>query len=222
MWLRHFLCDADGARFGVHVDLKHQVPDVFRTARTLARAISRHASALISSDLSDAGGQPIGHHGYLFDAGFGGVESRGDDFTNGDNANGRRGGGEAEHAVDGGLKPPRQALAGRLRGAPAAGALVSWLSSIVKTAEKYRQWLPWQAFADELRELMLLSVRQRARAPGGGRGDDKQAPLGAAASVFAVCEILLAWEGGEVRNACSIGRSALPGPISLRHLWRAV
>lgn len=108
-----------------------------------------------------------------------------------------------EREGEGCLRQPREALASRLlRGLPAAGALLSWVSNIVKTAVLYRQWLPWQAFADELRELVLLYIRHPPQAAGGSdKGVGREGPAAAgAASVFAACSLLLAWEAGEVRR----------------------
>lgn len=234
MWLRPFLCDAvaGGGRFGAGFDL-NLIPDVFRTARTLARAVSRHASDITIADDQGNDARANDYHRRLCaDHGSGGVESFPLYQANGDVAadrgsaepflflrdnddSGNRGaavekeqptavigqlGGATRRPVIDQLEPPRRALIGRLRRVPEAGALVSWVSSLGKTVEQYRQWIPWQPFADELRGLLLLGVREQPRTAagrvdggGGGRGD-----AAATAGVFAVCELLLIWQGEQV------------------------
>lgn len=199
VWLRSLLCDADNSHFDVGLDIEKSFPDVFRTSRTLARAIARHASALVTgSNQDERAPRPNGYHQPSYSGGdSGGVERLRPNFVNGTGVG--DGGGDRrrqEPAVDELLESPRRALAGRLQSTPAAAALVSWVSSVVKTAKQYRQWLPWQPFADELRELVLLSVRQRSvhQAAGGDGGGAGGRALAAEAAVFAVCELLLAWE----------------------------
>lgn len=210
VWLRSLLCDADSSsrRFDVGFDIDQSFPDVFRTARTLARAIARNASSLVSGAAAGQGlGAPLlDGNGYRSayrgsGSGSGGLGVLRPYSTNGAGGGDGGGGRGQEPGVADRLEPARGALAGRLQSAaPAAGALlVSWVSSVVKTAKQYERWLPWQAFADELRELVLQSVRQQAedgdRGAGGGRA------LAAEAAVFAVCELLLAWtERDEVRT----------------------
>lgn len=213
MWLRSLLHGADHSRFDAAFDIEKSFPDVFRTARVLARAIARHASAFVASASGSArhsrgrGAPPSGAF-YLpppppcSGSGSGAAGSI------------RLDRGKQEPMDNERLDSPRQALAGRLQGAPAAGALVSWVSSVVRTAQQYRQWLPWQPFADELRELMLVLLMLSARRNHHGDADDGDggvdatggASLGAEAAVFAVCELLLAWgEEGEVRTRGSPG-----------------
>lgn len=207
VWLRPLLCDADSysSRFDVGFDIETWFPDVFRTARTLARAIARHASCLVTGAGQGPGAPPLsGYHPAYSGGGSGGLELLRPYSVNG--ASRGDGGGRSrkqEPGVVERLESPRGAMAGRLQSAPAAGALVSWVSSVVKTAKQYERWLPWQAFADELRELVLLSVRQQPahRAGGGDGGAAGGKALAAEAAVFAVCELLLAWtERGEVRT----------------------
>lgn len=201
MWLRSFLCSAENSRFDAGFDIEKSFPDVFRTARTLARAIAQRASALVTNG-NNQGEQGPGSNGYQTpypgSRGYDVAELLRPDFVNG-NSNGD-GGGNSRQGVGAAerLEPPRQALAGRLQSTPATGELISWVTSVVKTAKQYRQWLPWQPFADELRELVLLSVRQRsvqeaAACGGDGEGAGGRA-LTAKAAVFAVCELLCAWE----------------------------
>ena len=192
VWLRSLLCSADHSRFDAAFDIEKSFPDVFRTARVLARAIARHASAIVAGNKlnqGERGGGPTHHAPYPFGSGGG---SGAAELLRLDRIEREPEGGER-------LDSPRRALAGRLRGAPAAGALVSWVSSVVRTAQQYRRWLPWQAFADELRELVLLSAPRQSV---GGDGDaGRGGALEAEAAVFAVCELLLAWEEeGEVRT----------------------
>eukprot|EP00903_Cladosiphon_okamuranus_P018376 g16903.t2 len=192
VWLRSLLCDVGSSRFDVSIDMEKSFPDVFRTARTLARAIARHASSLVTGAVQGSGGTPPnGYHPAYLAGDSGDLELLRPYSVN--TAGGGDGGGDRvqEAGVVGRLEPARRALAGRLQSAPAAGALVSWVSSIVKTAKQFEPWLPWQAFADELRELVLQSVRQHA----GGCDEDVGAgrALAAEAAVFAVCELLLAW-----------------------------
>lgn len=200
VWLRSLLCDAGSSRFDVDLDIEKSFPDVFWTARALARAIARHASSLVTGGGQGSGGPPLnGYHPAYPGGGSGGLELLRPYSVNcagGGDAGGGRG---QETAVVGRLESARRALAGRLQSAPAAGALVSWVSSVVKTAKQYEPWLPWQPFADELRELVLQSVRQQAE---GGDGDaGGGGTLAAEAAVFAVCELLLAWtEKDEVRT----------------------
>ncbi len=222
VWLRSLLCsaDQDHSRFDASFDIEKSFPDVFQTARVLARAIARHASAFVAS-VRHSQGRGAPPPGALYppssDSGSGSARPLRLDLDLDrvklepvDNGKGK-GKGKGKGRLD----SPRQALAGRLNGAPAAGALVSWVSGIVRTAQQYRRWLPWQAFADELRELVLelLSARRYlvdavdadvdADGDGGAAGE---ASLEAEAAVFAVCELLLAWgEEGEVRTRGSVG-----------------
>ena len=197
VWLRSLLCDADSSsRFDVGLDMDKSFPDVFRTARTLARAIARHASSLVSGAGQGPGApQPNGngyHPTYPGSGSCGLGLLRPYSANGGGDGSGSR---EQEPGVAERLEPARGALAERLQSAPAAGALVSWVSSVVKTAKQYERWLPWQAFADELRELVLRSVRQQTEGGDGGA-------LATDAAVFAVCELLLAWkETHQVRAA---------------------
>lgn len=103
-------------------------------------------------------------------------------------------------ASDESLGPPRQELYKRLERAPGAQALVAWASSLIKTARQYVKWLPWQPFAAELRQLLLLDMRESVEGrTGASRQRGAHGPTNAAAAtVFVVCELLLAWEGGEV------------------------
>lgn len=200
MWLRSFLCNAENSRFDAGFDIEKSFPDVFRTARTLARAIAQRASALVTTS-NDQGERDPRSNGYQapYPGGDDGVaELLRPHFANGNikgdgGGNSRQGVGAAER-----LGSPRQALAGRLQSTPATAALIAWVSSVVKTAKQYRRWLPWQPFADELRELVLLSVRQRSVQEAGAGGADGQEAGGRAlaldAAVFAVCELLCAWE----------------------------
>ena len=218
MWLRPFLRDAvaGGGRFGAGFDL-NLIPDVFRTGRTIARAVSRHASDIIIADgQGDDSRANDYHRRFCADDGSGGVESFLRYQANGDVAadrgsvepflflrdngnSGNRGAAvekEQPTAVIGQWGgAPRRAVIGRLRRVPEAGALVSWVSSLGKTVKQYRQWIPWQPFADELRGLLLLGVREQPRVDGGGGGRGDAA---AAAGVFAVSELLLAWQGERV------------------------
>ena len=74
MWLRSFLCDAaGGGRFGTGFDL-NLIPDVFRTARTIARAVSRHASALITAGNQGDGAGGNENRRFCSADGSGGVE----------------------------------------------------------------------------------------------------------------------------------------------------
>lgn len=212
VWLRSLLCDADSCRFDVGIDIEKSFPDVFRTARTLARAIARRASSLVTG--ADQGEGTLlhddGYHPPYSEGGSGGLERLRPHVVNGPRGGGDRGSGRQKTGVVDGLESPRESLAGRLGTSPAVGALVAWVSSVVKTAKQYERWLPWQAFADELRELVLLSVRQQpgVRQTESARGDAAGGgALAAEAAVFAVCELLLAWsEKGEVRRNGLDGR----------------
>lgn len=207
VWLRSLLCDADGTRFDAGFDMENSFPDVFRTARALARAIARHASALITGAGRGPGAPPPnGYHQAYPGGGSGGPVLPRPHSVNSASRGGDGGSRAKEPGVVGRLESASGALAGRLHGAPAAGALVSWASSIVKMARQYERWLPWQAFADELRELVMLSVgppqpSHQADADGGDGDTGGERALAAEAAVFAVCELLLAWaEGDEVRT----------------------
>lgn len=204
LWLRSLLHDVDGDYSGLDVELKNSIPDVFRTARTLARTVSRHAFATVTGGEGDGAGAN-GHHPFRRDCDFGSVESIRRSYSNGDGRD-RREGTEQEHAVDGTLEPPRRALARRVPSALRTGALMSWVSSLVTIIRQYRQWLPWQAFADELRDLVLLSVRRTVQTGGAHQNGTGEGPPASAAALFAACELLAAWEGGAVRTeawACS-------------------
>lgn len=204
--LRSLLCDADSSLFDTGVDVEKSFPDVFRTARALARAIARHASSLVTSATPGPGAPPPGgyHPAAYSGGGAGGVALVRPYSVSGAGRGGGGGGGSRTQetgAVER-LEWPGGSLAGRLQSAPAAGALVSWVSSVVKTAKQYGRWLPRQAIADELRELVLLSVRQQPvhSAEGGGGDAAGGRALAAEAAVFAVCELLLAWrESDEVK-----------------------
>ena len=197
VWLRSLLCDADSSRFDVSLDIEKSFPDVFRTARSLARAIARHASSLVAG-----AGQENRYHPDYPGGSSGGVELLRPYSANG--AGGGTGGGrrgQEEPGVVARLESARRVLVGRLQSAPAAGALVSWVSSVVKTATQYERWLPRQAFADELRELVLQSLRQQEEADGDDGDAGGGRALAAEAAVFAVCELLLAWaDKDEVRT----------------------
>lgn len=179
------------------------IPDVFRTARTLARAISRQASAFITSDPgSRTRHLPNGYHHTHNGTDLGSTDPNRP--PNCDDGYGRKCGEGERDATVARLEQPRQALADRLQGAGepgAAAALKSWISSLVKTAKQFREWLPWQPFADELRELVQVSVWQPPAAMTGGGEGAEEGRVAAIAAVFAACELLLAWEGGEVRYA---------------------
>lgn len=99
------------------------------------------------------------------------------------------------------LIPPRRSLFARLRELPAGAALGNWVSSIVNTASRYRRWLPWQVFSDELRQLVLLLTEKPMPMDAAG-GDDRGmcGQVAIVAAVFAVCELLLAWDAGQVRK----------------------
>lgn len=199
MWLRPLLGDAAGPSFDTGEDIEKSFPDVFRTAQTLARAIAIHASYLIHRG-SPGVRSPL-TQGYA--GGFGGIEfSRPSSYVACDDGS-SCGTSKQGFQADGRLEAPRRALAGRLQKSPAAPVLISWVSSIVKTVKEFRRWLPWQPFADELREL--LSARQHPapdQTGGGGGGAAAEGKTFAAdAAVFAVCELLLAWEeAGQVRT----------------------
>ncbi|CAM9924413.1 unnamed protein product [Scytosiphon promiscuus] len=210
MWLRPLLHDAAVPGFDAGEDIEKAFPDVFRTARTLARAIAKHASNLITRG-SQGIGPPLMDGYYSQSAGgFGGVEvTRPVSFLpydTGPTVGASRQGGAAE----GRLEAPRRALAERLQRSPAAPALASWVSSIAKTAKQFRRWLPWQPFADELREL--LSARQRLvpeqQAGGDGGAEMEGKTLAAEAAVFAVCELVLAWEEAGQEIIASVFRPA--------------
>lgn len=181
-------CDADLCH-GSREPGEFSFPDVFRTARTLAQAVSRHGSAIIM------GGSHVTNGPVRFHAGNGSFV-----YTSPHPRQIQR---ENEHNSDnsGALAPPRRALAGRLGSVPAVGALQSWVSGVVKTAARYKRWLPWQAFSDELRQLVLLQTQQPVPpamdgCEGGSMGDG----VAAVAATVAVCELLLAWDGGQVKT----------------------
>eukprot|EP00752_Nemacystus_decipiens_P015153 g13499.t1 len=222
VWLRSLLCDADsGSRFDAGSDIDKSFPDVFRTARTMARAIARHASSLVHFvHFADAAGRGPGVMPLLIGNGYhpaypgsgSGVPGLLRPYS-AIGADGGEGGGNwrKEPGVVQRLEPARGALAGRLEGVPAAETLISWVSSVVKTAKQYQRWLPWQAFADELRELVLQIVRQQAEgydgAAGGGGGTGRT--LAAEAGIFAVCELLLAWVDTDEEVIAAVFQPAL-------------
>ncbi|CAM9873686.1 unnamed protein product [Ectocarpus fasciculatus] len=197
MMLQSLLCDMGGSRLIGDMDIEKSFPDVFRTARTLARAIAQHASSLVTRTTEgEEAWRSNDYHRFQSGGGaFEGVDPRWPGVVGG---NCSRGGEEASHRQ---LELPRRALAGRLQRAPAAAALTSWVSSIVKTVKQFRRWLPWQPLADELRELVLRNARQqpvKQLVTGGERDETERMTLAAEAAVFAVSELLLAWdEGGE-------------------------
>lgn len=200
LWLRTQLRMENLCFQGQEVDA--WIPDVFRTARALARAISRHTFALGTVD-QGGGMRPDNHSSFHVNG----------DRCSGDTEGSRSGCFEDEGSTrrderkcEKCLKPPRQALASRLSSLPAAGELLSWVSNVVITAVLYKQWLPWQAFADELRELVLLYIQQPPQAAGGSdKGVGRGHPAASAASVFAACSLVLAWEAGEVRyHTCGL------------------
>ncbi|CAB1117932.1 unnamed protein product [Ectocarpus sp. CCAP 1310/34] len=195
--LQSLLCDVGGSRLVGDMDIEKSFPDVFRTARTLARAIAHHASALVTR--TNQGQEAWRTNDYhRFQSGGGGVEGVDPRWPSVVGGGCSRDGDGAGHRQ---LELPRRALAGRLQHSPAAAALTSWVSSIVKTVKQFRRWLPWQPLADELRELVLRNARQkpvRQLVSGGERNETEGRTLTAEAAVFAVSELLLAWdEGGE-------------------------
>lgn len=225
LWLRKFLCDSDvdwchgtGHSVGFSESSQFSLPDVFRTARTLARAVSRHASFFImgnGQDASSSGGWAndsfsnvsFSNSALRLHAGNGACPDPSQQRRLGVNCHSRdchQRRSEGRTGFEASLNPPRRALVARLQGVPAAGALGVWVSNVVKTAARYRRWLPWQAFSDELRRLLLLRTRQPLPM---ASNDDNCVAGGDAAAVaatFAVCELLLAWDGGQVRAAVSV------------------
>ncbi|CAM9799813.1 unnamed protein product, partial [Ectocarpus sp. 13 AM-2016] len=195
--LQSLLCDVGGSRLIGDMDIEKSFPDVFRTARTLARAIARHASALVTrtNQGQEAWRTNDNHCFQSGGGGFEGVDPRWPSVVGGSCSRDGEGAGHRQ------LELPRRALARRLQHSPAAAALTSWVSSIVKTVKQFRRWLPWQPLADELRELVLQNARQkpvRQLVSGGERKETEGRTLAAEAAVFAVSELLLAWdEGGE-------------------------
>lgn len=198
--LQSLLCDVGGSRLIGDMDIEKSFPDVFRTARTLARAIAHHASALVTrTNQGQEAWRTNDYHRFQSGGGgFEGVDPRWPSVVGGSCSR------DGEGACHRQLELPRRALAGRLQHSPAAAALTSWVSSIVKTVKQFRRWLPWQPLADELRELVLRNARQkpvRQLVSGGERNETEGVALAAEAAVFAVSELLLAWdEGGEVRT----------------------
>ncbi|CBN78757.1 expressed unknown protein [Ectocarpus siliculosus] len=195
--LQSLLCDVGGSRLIGDMDVEKSFPDVFRTARTLARAIAHHASALVTRpNQGQQAWRTNDYHRFQSGGGgFEGVDPHWPSIVGGSCSRGGEGAGNRQ------LKLPRRALAGRLQHSPAAAALTSWVSSIVKTVRQFRRWLPWQPLADELRELVLRNARRkpvRQLVSGGERNETQGRTLAAEAAVFAVSELLLAWdEGGE-------------------------
>lgn len=179
------------------------IPDVFSIAQVLIRTISRQALTFVKEDQVAEGTRP---NGYRLSNGCdsGGIEPIQSSRTDIDNI-GR--GGEGGHAS----KKLLERLASLLKGAATAGELASWVSSMLRTAVQYRPWLPWQAFAEELRELVASSMKQFVKPACGDEKEAEAKEIAAAASMFAVCELLLAWDAAEVRSNpfCREGKSCL-------------
>ncbi|CAM9243868.1 unnamed protein product, partial [Hapterophycus canaliculatus] len=210
MWLRPLLRDGAGPGFDTGEDIEKSFPDVFRTARTLARAIARYASHLVTRGSQGVRSTVTNSYFSQSAAGFGNVELPGPTSFVAHDGGPSGGTRTQEIEADGRLDTPRRALAARLRKSPAAQALVSWVPSIVKTAKQFRPWLPWQPFAEELRELLSVREHLVAEQAGGGSGAVAEGnTLAAEAAVFAVCELLLAWEGTGQEVVAHVFRPAL-------------
>lgn len=186
LWLRS-LCQSSSRHGGLDpYQTAFQIPDVFRLSRTLAKVISQDASFHVNSPVR-RGELPNGSHRFRCEE----VSSCARDIANGTKGFCQDTGClEADEGVSS-LKEPRQALIGRLRGLPGADALRSWVSGIAQTVRQFKEWLPWQAFADELREVLQHNVRKE----NGTWGD----PVAVTAAAFALCEVLRAWEDVEVK-----------------------
>lgn len=189
LWLRS-LCHSSSRHGGLDPNqTAFQIPDVFRLSRTLAKVISQDASFHVISPVR-CGEVPNGSHRFRCE----GVSSCAHDIAN-------RTKGFCQDTgcmeVDEGvrsLEEPRQAMIGRLRGLPGSDALRSWVSGIAQTVRQFKEWLPWQAFADELGEALKYNVR---------RGNEAWAdPVAATATAaaFTLCEVLRAWEDIEVNR----------------------
>lgn len=240
MWLRKFLCDSDadwchgtGDSAGLSEPSQFSLPDVFRTARTLACAVSRHASYLIM-DTSQDGTSSGGWANSSFSNGsFSHSASRSDARNgtcldpsqqrrldvNGYNCDSHQRRSEGRTGFEASLNPPQRALVARLQGVHAVGALGVWVSNVVKTAARYRQWLPWQAFSDELRRLLLLRTWKPFPMASNGGGAVAGSDAAAVAATFAVCELLLAWDGGQVRATVFVLACFCDSAISKGTLW---
>lgn len=185
LWLRS-LCHSSSRHGGLDpYQTAFQIPDVFRLSRTLAKVISQDASSHVIS-LVRHGQLPNGSHRLQCE----GISRSARDIANGATGFFQDTGCLEADARVSSLEEPRQALIGRLRGLPGADALRSWVSGMAQTVRQFKEWLPWQAFADELRELLQHNVQ---------KGNGTQAdPVAATAAAFALCEMLRAWEDVEV------------------------
>ena len=203
LWLRA-LCHSNLRHRGLDSYPTFQIPDVFTTARTLARAISRYADFLVTSS-PHGEGQPVnGNPRFHSDGPSMGARGNLSNLANGAKDS-LHYAGIPQDGASGSSEQPRRALFARLRGAPPADALDSWVSSIVQTVRQFREWLPWQAFADELRGLLQLSVREPPARGMDWEGRATQAePVAAVAGAYAMCEVLLAWEGVKVGHSTQV------------------
>lgn len=210
LWLRSLLRDSDTDVPYASGDLAFvaSFPDVFQTARTLARALTRRASSL--AGVTDCVGRNGFRDAHDFPVSDFDLRSKVSDFK--------------ERAITGmqrkdivgvvpddSLPPARRALAGRLSaqtGLSNHRVLESWVTSVAKTVARYKRWLPWQVFAQELRETLLQQFQSPSSLSSSSSSsayikDGKGLPHGdvaAEAAAFAACELVAAWNGQEVRQ----------------------